>query len=99
MTTQGLRVWLVDDDPSIRWILERALRKDGMTTRAFDAVEPALDALTEEAPDVLLTDIRMPDQSGLDLLSKARKVRPDLPVIVMTAYSNLCNAVLAYEGG
>jgi two-component system nitrogen regulation response regulator GlnG len=99
MTTQGLRVWLVDDDPSIRWILERALRKDGMTTRAFDAVGSALDALAEEAPDVLLTDIRMPDQSGLDLLSKARKVRPDLPVIVMTAYSNLGNAVLAYEGG
>lgn len=99
MTTQGLRVWLVDDDASIRWILERALRKDGMTTRAFEAAGPALDALADEAPDVLLTDIRMPDQSGLDLLCKARKARPDLPVIVMTAYSNLCNAVSAYEGG
>jgi len=99
MNGKGLRVWVVDDDASICWILERALRKDGMTPRAFDAVGPALDALDDETPDVLVTDIRMPDRSGLDLLRKVRETRPDLPVIVTTAYSNLCNAVSAYEGG
>jgi two-component system nitrogen regulation response regulator GlnG len=99
MNSQGLRVWLVDDDASICWILERALRKDGMTPRAFDGVASALDALDSDAPDVLVTDIRMPDRSGLELLRKVRETRPDLPVIVMTAYSNLCNAVSAYEGG
>jgi two-component system, NtrC family, nitrogen regulation response regulator GlnG len=99
MNEQALRVWLVDDDASICWVLERALRKDGMTPRAFAAAGPALEALDDDAPDVLITDIRMPDESGLDLLRKIRKTRPDLPVIVMTAYSNLCNAVSAYEGG
>ena len=99
MSGQPLRVWLVDDDASICWVLERALRKDGMTPRAFQAVGPALDALDNDAPDVIITDIRMPDQSGLELLRKVRETRPDLPVIVTTAYSNLCNAVSAYEGG
>ena len=99
MNGKGLRVWVVDDDASICWILERALRKDGMTPRAFAAVGPALDALDSDTPDVLVTDIRMPDRSGLDLLRKVRETRPDLPVIVTTAYSNLCNAVSAYEGG
>src|SRR5262245_23598032 len=95
----SLRVWLVDDDASIRWVLERALRNGGMSPRAFEAAEPALDALRRESPDVLITDIRMPGQSGLDLLKKIRDARPALPVIVMTAHSDLGNAVSAYEGG
>src|SRR5262249_18418464 len=101
MNGQTLRVWLVDDDASICWMLERALRKDGMVARAFDAVGPALDALDHESdePDVLLTDIRMPGVSGLELLRKVREVRPGLPVIVMTGYADLGNAVSAYEGG
>jgi len=99
MNGQSLRVWLVDDDASIRWVLERALRNGGMAPRAFEAAEPALDALRREAPDVLITDIRMPGQSGLDLLKKIRDARPDLPVIVMTAHSDLGSAVSAYEGG
>jgi two-component system nitrogen regulation response regulator GlnG len=99
MNSQPLRVWLVDDDAAICWILERALRKDGMTPRAFEAVGPALDALDSDAPDVLITDILMPGQSGLDLLRKVRETRPHLPVIVMTAHSNLDNAVSAYDGG
>jgi CheY-like chemotaxis protein len=97
MSIQSLRVWLVDDDASIRWVLERALRNGGMTPRAFEAAEPALDALRRESPDVLITDIRMPGQSGLDLLKKIRDARPALPVIVMTAHSDLGNAVSAYE--
>ncbi len=99
MNGQSLRVWLVDDDASIRWVLERALRNGGMAPRAFEAAEPALDALRREAPDVLITDIRMPGQSGLELLKKIRDARPALPVIVMTAHSDLGSAVSAYEGG
>ncbi|MEP7243455.1 MAG: nitrogen regulation protein NR(I) [Gammaproteobacteria bacterium] len=99
MSTSSLRVWLVDDDASIRWVLERALRNGGMSPRAFEAAEPALDALRRESPDVLITDIRMPGQSGLELLKKIRDARPALPVIVMTAHSDLGNAVSAYEGG
>src|SRR5215468_5536468 len=99
MSIQSLRVWLVDDDASIRWVLERAFRNGGMSPRAFEAAEPALDALRREAPDVLVTDIRMPGQSGLDLLKKIRDARPALPVIVMTAHSDLGSAVSAYEGG
>jgi two-component system nitrogen regulation response regulator GlnG len=99
MTAVALRVWLVDDDASIRWVLERALRNGGMTPRAFEAAEPALEALRREAPDVLMTDIRMPGQSGLALLRRIRDTRPALPVIVMTAHSDLGSAVSAYEGG
>src|ERR1700754_4889251 len=81
MSTPSLRVWLVDDDASIRWVLERAFRNGGMS------------------PDVLISDLRMPDQSGLALMKKIRDARPALPVIVMTAHSDLGNAVSAYEGG
>src|SRR5690348_5957301 len=95
----ALRVWLVDDDASIRWVLERALRNDGMAPRAFEAAEGALDALRRDTPDVLITDIRMPGASGLELLKRIRDARPALPVIVMTAHSDLGNAVSAYEGG
>ncbi|HTC17179.1 MAG TPA: nitrogen regulation protein NR(I) [Steroidobacteraceae bacterium] len=99
MSNNGLRVWLVDDDASIRWVLERALRNDGMAPRAFEAAEPALDALKRDTPDVLITDIRMPGASGLELLRRIRDARPALPVIVMTAHSDLGSAVSAYEGG
>src|SRR5205814_539169 len=75
-----------------------ALRSDGMRPRAFEAAEPALEALRRESPDVLITDIRMPGASGLELLRRIRDARPALPVIVMTAHSDLGNAVSAYEG-
>src|ERR1700758_1002811 len=95
----ALRVWLLDDDASIRGGLQRGLRNDGMAPRAFEAAEPALDALRRDAPDVLITDIRMPGASGLELLRRIRDARPTLPVIVMTAHSDLGSAVSAYEGG
>lgn len=95
----ALRVWLVDDDASIRWVLERALKSGGMTPRVFEAAEPALEALRGEAPDVLLTDIRMPGLSGLDLVRRLHETRPQLPIIVMTAHADLDNAVSAYESG
>jgi len=97
--TRPLRVWLVDDDASIRWVLERALKGGGMLTRAFEAAEPALEALRTESPDVLLTDIRMPGLSGLELVRKIHGNRPQLPIIVMTAHADLDNAVSAYESG
>jgi two-component system nitrogen regulation response regulator GlnG len=99
MSAQVPRVWLVDDDASICWVLERALRNGGMAPRAFEAAEPALDALDHDSPDVLVTDIRMPGQSGLELLRKVRDSRPTLPVIVMTAHSDLGSALSSYEGG
>jgi two-component system, NtrC family, nitrogen regulation response regulator GlnG len=99
MNGTPLRVWLVEDDASIRWVLERALRSGGINTRAFDDAEPALAALRSETPDVLMTDIQMPGQSGLDLLKQIRVAKPTLPVIVMTAHSDFENAIAAYEGG
>jgi two-component system nitrogen regulation response regulator GlnG len=96
---ESLRVWIIDDDASIRWVLERALRNGGLAPRAFDSAEPALDALRRDVPDVLMTDIRMPGRSGLDLLRRVHATRPQLPVIVMTAHSDLGSAVSAYEGG
>ncbi len=99
MSAQSLNVWLIDDDASIRWVLERALRNGGTLPRTFESAEPALTALRSDSPDVLITDIRMQGQSGLDLLKKIRDTRPALPVIVMTAYADLGNAVSAYESG
>ena len=94
-----LNVWVVDDDASIRWVLERALKQGGMATTLFDESEAALEALRRDEPDVLVTDIRMPGRSGLELLEEIRAKRPRLPVIVMTAHSDLDSAVAAYQGG
>jgi len=94
-----LNVWLVDDDASIRWVLERALRQGGMAPTAFDQADSALAALRRDRPDVLITDIRMPGRSGLELLTQIRASQPELPVIVMTAHSDLDSAVAAYQGG
>jgi two-component system nitrogen regulation response regulator GlnG len=97
--TPVLEVWIVDDDASIRWVLERALKQAGMTPIAFEDADSALSALRRGEPDVLVTDIRMPGKSGLDLLDEVRTRRPRLPVIVMTAHSDLDSAVAAYQGG
>jgi two-component system nitrogen regulation response regulator GlnG len=99
MGNPQLRVWLVDDDASIRWVLERALKNAGMTPRLFEAAESALASLGSEVPDVLMTDIRMSGKSGLELLKNVHERHPELPVIVMTAHSDLGSAVSAYEGG
>jgi two-component system, NtrC family, nitrogen regulation response regulator GlnG len=99
MTVGDIRVWLVDDDASIRWVLERALKNAGMAPRLFDSAESALIALAKDAPSVLLTDIRMAGKSGLELLRHAQERHPGLPVIVMTAHADLDSAVSSYEGG
>ena len=97
--TKPLDVWLVDDDASIRWVLERALRQSGMQPRAFEQADSALAALGRGQPDVLITDVRMPGTSGLKLLEAVREDHPGLPVIVMTAHSDLDTAVASYQGG
>jgi len=99
MQTKPLNVWLVDDDASIRWVLERALRQGGMAPTSFEQADSALAALRRNRPDVLMTDIRMPGRSGLELLTEIRDSQPELPVIVMTAHSDLDSAVAAYQGG
>ncbi len=93
-------VWIVDDDPSIRFVLERALIRADLAVRVFadpQAVLAALDA--GEVPQVLVSDIRMPGLSGIELLAQVRRSLPGLPVIVTTAYTDLGSAVAAFEGG
>ena len=99
MNAKTLQVWLVDDDASIRWVLEKALRGSGMVARSFEQADKALAALRLETPDVLMTDIRMPGRSGLELLGEVQSMHPGLPVIVITAHSDLDAAVAAYQGG
>jgi len=93
------RIWIVDDDRSIRWVLERALRQADIDVTAFENGEQVLTALGREEPDALIADIRMPGIDGLDLLAQIREGHPELPVIIMTAHSDLDSAVSAYEGG
>ena len=103
MAKRPLRVWIVDDDQSVRWVLEKAFKQASMETRCFERAEHLLKAIDEvpgsESPDVLITDVRMPGMSGLALLERLRSSQPNLPVIVITAYTDLENAVAAYKGG
>jgi two-component system nitrogen regulation response regulator GlnG len=99
MADRPIKVWIVDDDQSLRWVLEKALNQADMQTTTFERAELLLDALNDDEPDVLLTDIRMPGMDGLTLLNRLTTRHPNLPVIVMTAHSDLDNAVAAYRGG
>ncbi len=92
-------VWIVDDDRSIRWVLEKALQQEGMTTQSFDSADGVMSRLARQQPDVIISDIRMPGASGLDLLARIREQHPGLPVIIMTAHSDLDSAVASYQGG
>ena len=99
MNDRSLNVWVVDDDQSVRWVLEKALRQAGMEARTFERAEHLLEAIAHGEPDVLITDVRMPGMSGITLLDRLRATSPDLPIIVITAHSDLENAVAAYKGG
>src|SRR5580765_3922545 len=92
-------VWVIDDDRSIRWVFEKALAREGIPFKTFAQATEALDALSGGAPQVLVSDIRMPGTSGLDLLQNLKARYPNLPVIIMTAYSDLESAVAAFQGG
>jgi len=92
-------VWIVDDDRSIRWVFEKALGREGIAFNSFSSAQEALDALRAGPPQVLVSDIRMPGPSGLELLHTVKQQHPAVPVIVMTAYSDLESAVAAFQGG
>src|SRR5256712_6273437 len=93
-------VWVIDDDRSIRWVFEKALAREGIPFKTFAQANEAIEALTVAgAPQVLVSDIRMPGTSGLELLQDLKQRYPDLPIIVMTAYSDLESAVAAFQGG
>ena len=92
-------VWIIDDDHSIRWVLEKALAREQIEFRSFSAAQEALVALENDTPQVMVSDIRMPGTSGLDLLHQMKERLPDVPVIIMTAYSDLDSAVSAFQGG
>ncbi|HSP01355.1 MAG TPA: nitrogen regulation protein NR(I) [Thioalkalivibrio sp.] len=97
--TNREHVWVIDDDRSIRWVLERALNKAEIEVTSFDSAGAALSALESDTPDAVVTDIRMPGMDGLDLLDRLHRDHPQLPVIIMTAHSDLESAVAAYQGG
>jgi two-component system, NtrC family, nitrogen regulation response regulator GlnG len=99
MSDRELIVWIVDDDQSVRWVLEKALAQAGMESRSFERAEHLLEAIGHSTPDVLITDIRMPGMDGIALLERLSQTSPDLPIIVITAHADLDHAVAAYEGG
>jgi two-component system nitrogen regulation response regulator GlnG len=92
-------VWVIDDDRSIRWVLEKALEREGIAFRSFAGGQEALDRLKDEVPQVVVSDIRMPGFTGLELMRRLKERLPSTPVIIMTAYSDLESAVAAFQGG
>ncbi len=92
-------VWIIDDDRSIRWVLEKAVNQQGMKSRCFEDGEGVMNALNKRQPDVIISDIRMPGINGLKLLEQIHEAHPHIPVIIMTAHSDLDSAVSSYQGG
>jgi len=93
------RVWVIDDDRSIRWVLEKAFEKADFEVTSFASADRVMEMLSKEQPDVVVSDVRMPGMDGLSLLGLIRDAYPDLPVIIMTAHSDLDSAVAAFHGG
>jgi len=93
------KIWIIDDDRSIRWVLEKALEKANMNVISYENANEIMNDLAKELPDAIVTDIRMPGINGLELLEKLNSEYPELPVIIMTAHSDLDSAVSAYQGG
>ena len=92
-------VWIIDDDKSIRWVIEKSLTREGIVFRSFAAAQDALDALEDSSPQAVISDIRMPGTSGLEFMQQIKTKLPTTPVIIMTAYSDLESAVAAFQGG
>jgi two-component system nitrogen regulation response regulator GlnG len=92
-------VWIIDDDKSIRWVIEKALSREGIAWKSFANAQDGLDALSTHPPQVVISDIRMPGASGLDFMAQLKARTPSTPVIIMTAYSDLDSAVAAFQGG
>jgi len=92
-------VWIVDDDQSIRWVLEKSLAREGIPFKSFSNPDDVLDLLEKEKPQVIISDIRMPKGSGITLLQQIKQDFPKIPVIIMTAFSDMESAVSAFQGG
>ena len=93
------KIWVIDDDRAMRWVLEKTFKEEGFEVTSFEEAQSALDELADNTPDVILTDIRMPGIDGLTFLGKVKGNYPDLPVIIMTAHSDLESAVSSYQTG
>jgi two-component system nitrogen regulation response regulator GlnG len=92
-------IWILDDDKSIRWVFEKALARSELAFKTFSNTKDAMAALENDLPQVIVSDIRMPGGSGLDFLTEVKEKHPDIPVIIMTAYSDLESAVAAFQNG
>jgi len=99
MMTKAASVWIVDDDRSIRWVMDKALSSEGVRVTLFESGDNMLQQLQREVPDVVVSDIRMPGINGLELLERVNAEHPELPIIIMTAHSDLDSAVASYKGG
>ncbi len=99
MNGREISVWVVDDDASVRWVLDRALNNEGMNTRAFESADDLFKALRTEQPDVLISDVRMPGTDGMEALRRLINDGYSFPVIIITAHADLDSAVAAYQGG
>ena len=92
-------IWVIDDDRAMRWVLEKTFKEEGFNVTSFEEGQSALERLGKEQPDVILTDIRMPGLDGLSFLARVKERYPNLPVIIMTAHSDLESAVSSYQTG
>ena len=99
MNSETKPIWIADDEPNIRWVLNKALSQHGMSTRTFEDGVQLMNALEKESPTVILTDLHMPGISGIELLSKVKELKPQIPIIVMTAYSDLQSTVDSFSEG
>jgi len=97
--TKHNTIWIVDDDKSIRWVLEKAFAKEELEVISFDNADKLLARITDQPPDVILSDIRMPGTDGITMLGQIKQRNPEIPVIIMTAYSDLDRAVSAFQSG
>ncbi|MBT6232053.1 MAG: response regulator, partial [Nitrosomonadales bacterium] len=93
------QVWVLDDDKSIRWVFEKALTKANITFECFSNTNEAINKFNHEKPQAIISDIRMPGESGIDFLTKVKNKFPEIPIIIMTAYSDLDTAVTAFQKG
>ncbi len=92
-------IWIAEDDRSLRWVMEKAIRREDIQVRSFENAEALLDALADDQPEIIISDIRMPGMDGLELLQRIHADHPDMPIIITTAHSDLDSAVAAYQSG
>ena len=92
-------IWIAEDDRSLRWVMEKAIRREDIRVKSFESGEDLLVALESNQPEIIISDIRMPGMDGLELLQRIHADHPDMPIIITTAHSDLDSAVAAYQSG